>query len=365
MSRLRIKSLIAFALTFAGMSSLGAAAAVAVEIEQHPSAPASCAVLEKFGGKVEIMDSTRTHLVDSVMRAGVPCGGWVSVGKGWAEFRHRDGFRVSLSDQTFVQFLESNVDGKESGDHVVIYKGQVYAKAGSGTGEFRAVTSSARARLTRGAFMLLSDSNSEALGDETQLVTLDNVARLENRFEPSKQIEVSSGEASSINFKLLRVVPTAPKVVALSDLRPRLSSFHLEEREQGKFLQIAQKRHDRKLASVSGGSSVGLKSRAPASVTSSSGSKSVGTGAHAKQGFMAGSVIGEEETMLKTHLERKLAAGEVIGEEILHPDTYHGREQKAGVVVDEAIDNRKKKFTKAEDKEKKKLIEELSQIKEY
>ncbi|MGK5088869.1 hypothetical protein WDW86_15025 [Bdellovibrionota bacterium FG-2] len=354
MSPLRIKLLLSLALAVFG----GSGVAVAVEIDQHPSAAVPCAVLEKFGGKIEIMDSTRTHLVDAVMRAGVPCGGWVSVGKGWAEFRHRDGFHVSLSDQTFVQFLESNIDGKESGDHVVLYKGQVYAKAGSGTGEFRAVTSSSRARLTRGAILLLADSSSEALGDETQLVALENVARLENRFESSKQIDVSSGEASSINFKLLRVVPTAPKVVAITELRPRLGSFHLEEREQGKFLRIAQKRQDRKLASVSGLGGDVIKSRAPASVPSNK------SPARAAKGFMSGSVIGDEETMLKTHLERKLAGGEAIGEEILHPDTYHGREQKAGVVVDAGIE-KKKKFTKAEDQEKKKLIEELSQIKEY
>src|ERR1035437_10271438 len=54
-----------------------------------PAVP--CAVLERFDGDVQILDSSRNELIYTNLGAPVPCGAWVTVGQGWGELRHKDG----------------------------------------------------------------------------------------------------------------------------------------------------------------------------------------------------------------------------------------------------------------------------------
>jgi hypothetical protein len=72
----------------------------------------------------------------------------------------------------------------------------------------------------------------------------------------------------------------------------------------------------------------------------------------------------EEDAMLKSHMVRKMTAGEDVGERILYPDKFHGKPRRINLVIDDPGAAMDKNSKKVEDKEKKKLIEELSQIHE-
>ena len=80
------------------------------------------------------------------------------------------------------------------------------------------ITPNARARLERASAIVIYSAGDE----ESQLITLEDEASLENRFEPSRKMTVKQGEASSLNFTLLRVVPSAPRAIAQASLRPHL-----------------------------------------------------------------------------------------------------------------------------------------------
>jgi hypothetical protein len=219
--------------------------ALAVQLSTQESAAVPCATLHRFAGEVRIMDSSRTHLIDVVKKAGIPCGGWMSITQGWAELHHRDGFRIHVGPQAFVELPENNPDGHYSGDHLILYRGTVFGQAGGGSGELRITTANARARVNRGSILLLFSQQQE----ETQLTTLENKATLENRFQSARKIVARAGEATSLNLKLMRVIPTSAAVVSIAGLKPRLSELNIEAGDQVEMLKNVKERQERSLAS--------------------------------------------------------------------------------------------------------------------
>jgi hypothetical protein len=97
---------------------------------QEKSAQGVCGVMQDFMGKVEILDSTRTKILDSNINASFNCGSWVSVKSGWAQIRYRDGQKLRLGHDTLIQVLGMD-------DQVRLYRGLVLVEVNLGSGEFR------------------------------------------------------------------------------------------------------------------------------------------------------------------------------------------------------------------------------------
>ena len=331
---------------------LCALAAKAKEVATAQASGSPCAVVTRFGGEVQVLNSDRSHLVEFQKNSGVPCGGWVYVIRGYAEVHHRDGFTAHLGADTFVQFPESNLGEQISGDHFVLFKGEMFVSSDEGAGEARVQTANARARIARGSAIVEYNSETE----DSQLIAIDQTATLENRFEISKRISVQPGEASTLNFKLLRVVPSAPSAVALSSLKPRLQDLHLGEKAQMVAMVAAQARANRKLASDLNGSK-------HVSVAQKKEMQDTYALTKARAKYLP-HPVDEEASRLKAHFVNRMVAGELAGEKMLYPDKFYGKAQSVSVQVIDPADKFLKKKQKNDDAEKKKLIEELAKIRD-
>ena len=210
--------------------ALASGGAFAAPAAPPSSPPKPCALLTSFNGDVELIDPTRTRVIDTVEKAAIPCGGWLSVADGWAKLRHRDGHVIHAGRDSFVQVVDYDQDGGSSGDHLAVLRGEVYVNTGDGSGELRVITANARARIKEGAGIIMFSQ----LDDETQLVMFEKSATFENRFVPGTRMLVRSGEASSMNFRALRVVPSEAAAVTMASMRPRLAALQV----------LVQPRHD-------------------------------------------------------------------------------------------------------------------------
>ncbi len=353
MHRPQKSNLLSLVLVFVSSVLLQKAAASPVTTQHTRSVP--CAVVEKYGGDIEVMDSSRTHLMILKDHIEVPCGGWVSVSEGWVKLKHRDGYQIHLGPKTFAEIPECNTDGHSTGDQVVLYKGEVFALAGTGTGEFRVSTANARARMSRGSLIMVFTENEE----ESQLIALENEAFFENKFQPTIKVKVGSGEASSLNFKLLRVIPSAPRAVAMSALKPKLDFLKLDQHDKTNAIRYVQKRSQRTLASV-------MVSESNKGDDSREKMKSDYARYHlASKSKSKNKPISAQDT--NSFLSRRVAGGEAVGEKILFPDKNYARPKKVSVEVEEAgpkvsESGYQSKYQKEELSEKKRLIEELSNI---
>lgn len=321
---------------------------------------APCGMLENFMGEVQILDHNRTQLIDATLNAPIPCGSWVSVNRGWAQIRHLNGPHISLSDQTFVQLPDFRKDTEFKGDHVIIYRGQVYAQAGNGAEEFRLVSSTGRARVRRGK-MIMIVSSSTASKNETQLIALQNFATLENRFENSRKVKVRAGEATNLNFKLLRVIPTLPTAISVASIRPKLVDLRISQTDQLEAIRSILNRQGRKFPTIASDDkeeSLPLDERNQVEEKviqrklASTGKKSIYT-RHLNS---------PEDAKLRAYWIKKMVGGEDAGERVLYPDKYYGKTQRVHVEVEDPGVKFDQKLQKQQDAEKKRLIEELSQI---
>jgi hypothetical protein len=378
------------ALLLAGLLGVSAAAH-AREAATPLSSDVPCSVLEKFGGQVQVLDPARTQLIDATAETGIPCSGWVSIGRGWARIRHRDGYRFYAGSGTFIQIPEGGSDPDAPFDQVILFRGQLYGQAGEGSRELRVLTANARARIRRGTSVVIYNQEDQ----ETQLVALEYSSTLENRFQDSRRIKVNAGEATSLDFRALRVVPTTPRAVAISSLRQKLADLHVGERDKKSAVRAAQKRQDRKFASViataapeprlidrlPGGPDAAPEEReggeggAPgASVEAASASASAGhaggtrakrkpasQGSDEKQHTYNRHLPSREDAALREHWARKLVAGQEAGEKILNPEKFYGRPQQVKLHVEDAAGKRKSR-ARDEDAERARLLHELSQI---
>jgi hypothetical protein len=344
------------ALTLAIAFASAPAWAIEASSQEGPSIP--CAVIDRLAGAVEIFDSSRTHLLSAIRRAGVPCGGWISTGQAWVELKHRDGHRIHVGSHSFVQFPENNRDGYFSGDHAIVYKGHVFGRAGGGVGELRVATANARARVTRGSVVLSFTQENE----ESQMITLDNFATIENVFENSKKITVKAGEASSLNLLLQRVVPTAGKAIAVAELKPKLVDLHLDQTDFASAIERAVSRGERRMASHLVNPENGAPLAKP-SVNRSPASLRVG-----KAPTYERHQLDKQNSVLMDQWTRKLVGGQAEGQRILFPDRFYGKPQNVQIQVIDPDAGRApasgRALSKADETEKKKLIEELTKIRE-
>src|SRR5690606_17389117 len=91
----------------------------------------------------------------------------------------------------------------------------------------RVLTANGRVRIEHGQAVVTYSGADE----ETQVISLRNSATLENRFADSRRITVKEGEATSLNFRVKRVVPETPAAVSVSAIKALLADFPLDERE--------------------------------------------------------------------------------------------------------------------------------------
>jgi hypothetical protein len=364
-------------------------------LRRNESSGVPCAILENFGGEVEVLDPSRTRIVSLTKNSGIPCGGWVSTSNGWAIIQHRDGHDLRIGMNTFLEIPENM--NKDS-DQAVLYRGEAFATTEGGAGELRVITANSRVRIKRGTVLI----NFSPDDQDTQLVALDGPASLENRFEPEKRVNIKAGEATSLNFKTLRVVPTYPKAVSIASLKGKLGQFRVNEKDMSKIYETAEARAERRLAadlsSIQEGTDeadgksvehadekVGkdgeqienhkpvISDRRIASEQASEHSEhnvdfDTQSGSSAKRkatySYMRTPVSNEENMRLKAQWAKKMTAGEDVGEKILYPDKFYGKPQKVKVLISDPGAQMNAKKGQTEDLEKKRLIQELSQIRD-
>ncbi|MBL7713979.1 MAG: hypothetical protein JNL01_00840 [Bdellovibrionales bacterium] len=348
-------------------------AVTAIAAETAPKPASVCAVIEEFGGKVQVLDPNRTTILDIDVRSGIPCGSWISTEDGFFKIIHRDGYRVTAGSSTFLEVVDDQVETVAAKplplaqplDQLVLYKGQLKVQAGAGvsSGELKIVTPHARARIKRGRAILIFSKEQE----ETQLITLDQVASLENRFESSRAVRVKEGEASSLNFKALRVLPSIPQAVSLSGLKQKLIDLRLDDRTRHEVLGVVKGRQERKFATVldrGQGHSDDMmdydRRNAGAEIANRKPSAlEFQTGEYRRHPPK------KDDEVAKTLWTRRLVGDQTDGEKILYPDRFYG---KAGAVNLQVRDpNPEKKITakslrSEEEAEKEKLLRELSSI---
>jgi hypothetical protein len=354
----------------------------AFELGAQEGEAAPCAVVENFQGDLEILDPSRTHIINVGKNVGIPCGGWVSSEMGWALIRHRDGHDLRVGPNTFIEIPENNAN---SPDQVVLYHGEMYGNTEGGGGDLRITTANARVRIPKGSVLV----NYDAENQDTQLVALDHPATLENRFEPDQKTKIQAGESTSLNFKQLRVVPTFPKAVSIASLKEKLILFRLNEKDAADAYQVAEVRAERRLAAtltpeqeqakqddldkkqarddLKSKDDLEFKPREQPAVTPVAARKLASEGGvkNATYSYERSPVTTDEEgATLKSHWLRKMTAGEDLGERMLFPEKFHGKPRKVSVLVEDPGAPMDAKNKKVEDAEKRKLIEELSQIHE-
>jgi hypothetical protein len=306
-----------------------------------------CAVVDQFAGDSQILNESRTRVSEADVKAPVECGGWISVQSGWMVLQHRFGYRIHVGPGTFAQLVDD-------ADALIIYRGQVFAQAGGGMGELRVLTPNARLRLSRASAVALFDPEEE----KTQLTVVDGKVTFENRFETAKKSEVTvkSGYTSMLDFKLMRIVPSVPKIAAASSLKAKLHELHVPGSVSERALAVTRNRQKELFAAFEKTQTENAKSK---------------KSDHQGEGRKIASVKSENDPeknhqIAKDYLLRKTLGGNTEGMKILgETPVQRTPAQKAHKVKVEVEDPEAKlvaKQKKAEDAEKRRLIEELSKI---
>ncbi|MBI4925758.1 MAG: hypothetical protein HY843_07520, partial [Bdellovibrio sp.] len=243
----------------------------------------------------------------------------------------RDGYKINLGQWSFIQFLS-----EKENDTVTLYRGMILSQVPNGSGHFSVITSNARAYFKRGTAIVLYSQKNE----ETELVTLENSATLENRFQSGRKILAKEGEITVLNFKAKRVVPSLPQAVTLLAAKEKLNEFNINEDDQYSYLQNILKRQKRKFASHLSPKTLNRKIASP-------------------EHYLRHPTLSEDESTLIHEMVRKNVAGDTLGEKMLFPEKAAKRAASIRVNIEEV----KEGFIgKDEIAERKRLIEELSQI---
>jgi hypothetical protein len=350
-----------FASSLTALGLFHACPARALEATTSENSSVPCAILENFGGDVEVLDPSRTRVVGLAKSSGIPCGGWISSGNGWAIVRHRDGHDLRIGPNTFLEIPESHPGATDSAfaDQVVLYRGEMFGSTEGGGGELRVITANGRVRMKQGTMLINFNPESQ----DTQLVALDRPASLENRFEPAKKVVAKAGESTDLNFREMRVIPSYPKAISIASLHGKLALFKLTDQDQTKIYETAQARAERRLAAelvqaepdekVTSNRQIASE---PVSATPAVASK--------RYNYDRNPIDPEQAQKLKAQWSKKMTAGEDIGEQILFPDRFYGKPQKVKVTIMDPAEPMNAQKQQTEDVEKKRLIQELSQIQE-
>ena len=202
-----------------------------------------CGSLEVFEGDVQILDETRTHLIELKRKAPLPCGCWISSNEGWVHLKHVAGPSLNLGAGSYVQLLGE----KSKTEQVVVYQGQVYADVNGVESVFKLGSALGRVKTQRGKMVYLAGYADHS---SSQLIVLEDSAIFENRFEDSRNVKVSEGEMSELRFDLSRVIPQNPTPIAVATLKPKLFDLRIDEKIQSKAFNLAMKRQERTLAEL-------------------------------------------------------------------------------------------------------------------
>ena len=339
--------------------------AVGSEIESQNQEQKICATVKTFTGEVQILDSTRTRVIDTEIGAAVPCGGWISVDVGWAELTHSDGRYLRVGTNSFVEIPLRRKDGGTGFDsHLVLYKGRVFAEANGQNGETIIITPNATIRQGTGKFLAIFGQSDE----ESQVIALSEPASLENRFEPSRKIEVRPGEATTLTLGNNRILPTTPAAVMISSLKMTLLDLNFSEDEQREIIAIIRQRQEMKFASMAPPKTIPKSTvtadRAPAGAADHKGGHGSATGSAANNGHPApdpNSEIG------KHWVSRLVGRDPASANEMLFPNVTDAGEEgdgKGNSVKAKAASAAKKANEEkiASRSEKQKLLEALSKL---
>lgn len=326
---------VAFFLAFLGTVSAYASTAK----PEQKGARVDCAVIEKWDGETELLDPGLEDVLEIRPNAGIPCGGWVSVDSGWAVLRHRDGFRVHASAGTFLKVTDTDSfrgsEGtREKVEQWVLYRGQIFAVSTPGAGELRVLTPNARVKMAEGRMIVVYSEREE----ETQLVALEKESTLENRFETTQRTLARPGEATSLNFRALRISPSVANAITLTSLKKKLAELRVDERERAQAMHKAKERQERKFAVEL--KQPGRDARSPASAAD-----------HARYDrHPAHSADGR----LRSHFVDKVLGGSSEGRKVLKKTARN----KAADPTQEL----EKRHKQQEEAEKNRLLQELSTI---
>lgn len=295
-----------------------------------------CGTLSDFDGKIQLLDASRSFVIDTEPNAAVPCGGWISVQTGWATVKHRDGYRLQIGAGTFLQLARPDED-----DPLVLYRGQFQLEAGQGSDEVVILTANARIRQKSGRAIIIYAESRE----ETQLIAIDRVASLESRFEPGTLVPVRSGHVSSLNQKAMRIVPTAPAILPIAQLQIKLKELALTPKVQRESIQLAKLGQERRINDA-------RQSRKPAGLV-----------------FEPGSYVRHhsrpEDAGLKQKLEERIVGGAEARRALLSPRRSAAGVQSAKVsVVEDPLVGLERRRKADDDREKARLIEALSRIRQ-
>lgn len=305
------------------VSSAWVTDAQAREGESPASAPLLCGTLERASGQVQLLDATRTQLIDPSPKMAIPCGTWASIGPGpgWVILRHRNGFRIYAGPGAFFQV------STDERDNLILYRGELYVQSQGAGPELSVLTANARASLGQGTMVVLFSQAEE----ESQVIALEHTATIENRFQDSTKVKVRAGEASSLNLKLLRTVPTQPMAVSIAGLKGKLASFPVSAKDEHEAIRATHERQETKfpdpLPPPTGGRS--LASERPSASPSASYERNP-----AQKG----------DGDLRTRFADQVVGGTKEGRALLFP----GQKKKAPIRV--------------VDKDKSELMEELSRV---
>ena len=323
------------------LSQTGALASSSKKSEA-PQAEPHCGMLESFEGELQFFDSSRKHLLQQMPKMILPCNTWVSTHHGWAKIRHVKGPVISVGGSTLIKIASLPEVDPQLGDHLILYKGQVYLDVKTGSEEFRLVTPSARSRFTDAKAIMIYNSDK----NQTQLITLEKSALIENRFQVMHRAKVQAGEASALDPNLLRVAPSIPRAISASSLSSKFTDLQLSDEEQTRAIKTVLVRQKKVYAAdILDGT---LKSEPEKSLHSDSKASSE-----------------QEDANLVEHFVKKLTGGAPVGKAGIHPEKNQKRTGLARVhVLDSSHEHRRSgQLIDQEQMEKKRLIHELSNIK--
>jgi len=302
-----------------------------------------CAILNHFQGDVKVLNDKRSEIIEVSLNSTIPCGSWISVREGWAEFLDRQGRSYYIGSDTFVEVFNPAFEKQSAKkEHIVVYRGKMIIKSPSGVPAFIGSTANSLFEIENGMGLVSYNQGEEI----TQFVSLDSTAWIANRFVDGSKTKISRGEMSELNLKLLRVVPTDPSAVEIGSLRELLAGIPISDQDSKKIIRIAQARFDRKYAAH-----IAKKSKTPLNRSIAS-SDSDAYDVHEKL---------ENEEKIKAKWLDHITGGEPGAEKILF---LRNVSSKQGSV---SVQNASRGISSVEDrervKEKKRILDELSSIK--
>ena len=250
-----------FAFTFAMTAAIWIAPAALAEEPVDSGVSPVCGTLDAFNGKVQVFDADRSVIRDVSTGMRIHCGDWVSVEDGTAHIRQiQSGAKVTFTAGSFAQIVNAGSTSTSIREHLVLYRGEVYANQASKE-EFRIATPQARVTFSASeGYVLAQDTYGE-----TQLLVVGGRARIQNRFVEHTPVIVSEGKFSKVGSNKNRNIPLDARFGEPNMMQERLTKFAVPAQKIAALVAMARKSArpslpaklkgagDRRLASVSHG----------------------------------------------------------------------------------------------------------------